>query len=133
MRLKLILLTILTTLTFQSYSQKSSNDSISCVPTSSLRKALVMKVNYKKLQEEISIVRDSNLVLLDVISNKDTIIDLKEKQIVLYQEKEELYKKQLNIKDKQIELYKNKFIGSKKKFIIVSGIGGIIITLLILL
>lgn len=92
-----------------------------------------MKVNYKKLQEEISIVRDSNLVLLDVISKKDTIIDLKEKQIVLYQEKEELYKKQLNIKDKQIELYKNKFTGSKKKFIIVSGIGGIIITLLILL
>jgi len=133
MRLKLILLTILTTLTFQSYSQKSSNDSISCVPTSSLRKALVMKANYKKLQEEISIVRDSNFLLLDVISNKDTIIDLKEKQIVLYQEKEELYKKQLTIKDKQIELYKNKFAGSKRKFIFVSGVGGIIITLLILL
>ena len=45
----------------------------------------------------------------------------------------ELYKKQLTIKDKQIELYKNKFTGSKRKFIFVSGVGGIIITLLILL
>ena len=92
-----------------------------------------MKTNYKKLLEEITIVRDSNSILLDIISNKDTIIDLKEKQIVLYQEKEELFKKQLTIKDKQIELYKNKFTGTKRKFIFVSGIGGIIITLLILL
>lgn len=92
-----------------------------------------MKTNYKKLLEEISIVRDSNLILLNIISNKDTIIDLKEKQIVLYQEKEELFKKQLTVKDKQIELYKNKFTGTKRKFIFVSGISGIIITLLILL
>lgn len=133
MKLKLILLTILTILTFQSYSQKSSNDSISCVPTSSLRKALVMKTNYKKLLEEITIVRDSNSILLDIISNKDTIIDLKEKQIVLYKDKEDLFKKQLTIKDKQIELYKNKFTGTKRKFIFISGVGGIIITLLILL
>jgi len=93
----------------------------------------VIKTNYKKLLEEITIVRDSNSILLDIISNKDTIIDLKEKEIVLYKDKEDLFKKQLTIKDKQIELYKNKFTGTKRKFIFISGVGGIIITLLILL
>lgn len=92
----------------------------------------MIKTNYKKLLEEISIVRDSNLILLNIISNKDTIIDLKEKQIVLYQEKEELFKKQLTVKDKQIELYKNKFTGNKRKFIFISGVG-VVISLLILL
>lgn len=92
-----------------------------------------MKINYKKLLEEITIVRDSNSILLDIITNQDTIIDLKEKEIVFYRDKEDLLKKQLTIKDKQIELYQNKFTRTNRKFIFISGIGGIIITLLILL
>ena len=52
---------------------------------------------------------------------------------ILYKDKEDLFKKQLTIKDKQIELYKNKLTGTKRKFIFISGVGGVIITLLILL
>lgn len=58
----------------QANSQTLLNDTTCCVPCAALKKALILKTDYKLLQSEMGVTRDSVTILIKQSLEKDTII-----------------------------------------------------------
>jgi hypothetical protein len=111
----LIVLILLVILPLSASSQTLSNDSLCCVPCKSLKKALLVKTERDFLKEQIGIARDSIVVLTNIVTNQDSVIVKQDTTISLYKKNEEEYTQivknkdtEIEIKDKQIKKAKNR-------------------------
>jgi hypothetical protein len=111
----LIALILLVILPLSASSQTLSNDSLCCVPCKSLKKALLVKTERDYLKEQIGVARDSIVILSRIVSNQDSIIIKQDTTISLYKKNEEEYTQivknkdtEIEIKDKQIKKAKNR-------------------------
>ena len=111
----LIALILLVILPLSASSQTLSNDSLCCVPCKSLKKALLIKTERDYLKEQIGVARDSIVILSRIVSNQDSIIIKQDTTISLYKKNEEEYTQivknkdtEIEIKDKQIKKAKNR-------------------------
>ena len=111
----LIALILLVTLPLLASSQTLSNDSLCCVPCKSLKKALLVKTERDYLKEQIGVARDSIVILSRIVSNQDSVIIKQDTTISLYKKNEEEYTQivknkdtEIEIKDKQIKKAKNR-------------------------
>ena len=78
-------------MTSLTYSQKLSNDTIRCVPVSTLRHALLIKAQNDQCQEVVKNCRDSITILTKIVNNQDTLIKIKTEKVVLYEKNQSLY------------------------------------------
>ena len=111
----LIALILLVILPLSASSQTLSNDSLCCVPCKSLKKALLVKTERDYLKDQIGVARDSIVILSRIVSNQDSIIIKQDTTISLYKKNEEEYTQivknkdtEIEIKDKQIKKAKNR-------------------------
>jgi hypothetical protein len=111
----LIALILLITIPLLSNSQTLLNDSTCCVPCKSLKKALLVKTERDYLKEQIGVARDSIVILSRIVSNQDSVIIKQDTTISLYKKNEEEYTQivknkdtEIEIKDKQIKKAKNR-------------------------
>jgi hypothetical protein len=111
----LIALILLVILPLSASSQTLSNDSLCCVPCKSLKKALLVKTERDYLKEQIGVARDSIVILSRIVSNQDSVIIKQDTTISLYKKNEEEYTQivknkdtEIEIKDKQIKKAKNR-------------------------
>jgi hypothetical protein len=111
----LIVLILLVILPLSASSQTLSNDSLCCVPCKSLKKALLVKTERDYLKEQIGVARDSIVILSRIVSNQDSVIIKQDTTISLYKKNEEEYTQivknkdtEIEIKDKQIKKAKNR-------------------------
>jgi len=111
----LIVLILLTTLPLLASSQTLSTDSTCCVPCKTLKKALLVKTERDYLKNQIGVARDSIVILSNIVNNQDSIIVKQDSTISLYKKNEIEYTQiiinkdsEIEIKDKQIKKAKNK-------------------------
>jgi hypothetical protein len=111
----LIALILLVILPLSASSQTPSNDSTCCVPCKSLKKALLVKTERDYLKEQIGVAHDSIVILSRIVSNQDSVIVKQDTTISLYKKNEEEYTQivknkdtEIEIKDKQIKKAKNR-------------------------
>jgi hypothetical protein len=111
----LIALILLITLPLLANSQTPSNDSTCCVPCKSLKKALLVKTERDYLKEQIGVARDSIVILSNIVTNQDSVITKQDTTISLYKKNELGYTQiiknkdtEIEIKDKQIKKVKTK-------------------------
>jgi hypothetical protein len=111
----LIALILLIILPLLANSQTPSNDSTCCVPCKSLKKALLVKTERDYLKEQIGVARDSIVILSRIVLNQDSVIIKQDTTISLYKKNEEEYTQivknkdtEIEIKDKQIKKAKNR-------------------------
>ena len=67
------------------YSQKLSNDTVRCVPISTLRHALVVKQQFDHCQSVLSNCRDSITILTKIITEQDSLIEIKNQKIKIHE------------------------------------------------
>ena len=131
----LIVLILLITLPLLASSQTPSNDSTCCVPCKSLKKALLVKTERDYLKEQIGVARDSIVILSNIVSNQDSVIIKQDTTISLYKKNEVEYTQivknkdsEIEIKDKQIKKEKTK----SKVAWITTGLSTIVFIILLL-
>jgi hypothetical protein len=112
-------------MTSLTYSQKLSNDTIRCVPVSTLRHALLIKAQNDQCQEVVKSCRDSITILTKIVNNQDTLIKIKTEKVVLYEKNQTLYDETLKNKDAIVDSYKKMYQKQKKLKIFGFGIGGL--------
>ena len=111
----LIVLILLIILPLSASLQTLSNDSLCCVPCKSLKKALLVKTERDYLKDQIGVARDSIVILSRIVSNQDSVIIKQDTTISLYKKNEDEYIQivknkdtEIEIKDKQIKKAKNR-------------------------
>ena len=131
----LIALILLITLPLLANSQTLSNDSTCCVPCKSLKKALLVKTERDYLKEQIGVARDSIVILSNIVTNQDSVIVKQDSTISLYVKNELGYTQiiknkdtEIEIKDKQIKKAKNK----SKVAWITTGLSTIVFIIILL-
>ena len=131
----LIVLILLITLPLLANSQTPSNDSTCCVPCKSLKKALLVKTERDYLKEQIGVARDSIVILSNIMKNQDSVIVKQDTTISLYEKNELGYTQiiknkdtEIEIKDKQIKKAKNK----SKVAWITTGLSTIVFIIILL-
>ena len=131
----LIALILLITLPLLANSQTPSNDSTCCVPCKSLKKALLVKTERDYLKEQIGVARDSIVILSNIMKNQDSVIVKQDTTISLYEKNELGYTQiiknkdtEIEIKDKQIKKAKNK----SKVAWITTGLSTIVFIIILL-
>jgi hypothetical protein len=131
----LIALILLITLPLLANSQTPSNDSTCCVPCKSLKKALLVKTERDYLKEQIGVARDSIVILSNIVTNQDSVIIKQDNTISLYAKNELGYTQiiknkdtEIEIKDKQIKKIKNK----SKVAWITTGLSTIVFIIILL-
>jgi len=131
----LIALILLITLPLLANSQTPSNDSTCCVPCKSLKKALLVKTERDYLKEQIGVARDSIVILSNIVTNQDSVIIKQDNKIYLYSKNELGYTQiiknkdtEIEIKDKQIKKAKNK----SKVAWITTGLSTIVFIIILL-
>ena len=108
-------------MTSLTYSQKLSNDTIRCVPVSTLRHALLIKAQNDQCQEVVKSCRDSITILTKIVNNQDTLIKIKTEKVVLYEKNQTLYDETLKNKDAIVDSYK-KMYQKQSHFFTYSGL-----------
>jgi predicted RNA methylase len=123
MRNKLVILTIFLLGSLAGHSQTSSKPtSQDCiVPCESLKKALIMKEEYKLMGKQIEFARDSIKVYKELVQLQTNLVDNKNKEIEIYQTNLKSQKDIIVEKDKQISTYKSKL--RKEKALKFVGFG----------
>jgi len=96
-------------------SQTPSNDSICCVPCKSLKKALLVKTERDYLKEQIGVARDSIVILSNIVNNQDSIITKQDTTISLYKKNELEYTQIIKNKDSEIEIKDKQIKKAKTK------------------
>jgi hypothetical protein len=131
----LIALILLITLPLLANSQTPSTDSICCVPCKSLKKALLVKTERDYLKEQIEVARDSIVILSNIVTNQDSVIVKQDSTISLYEKNELGYTQiiknkdtEIEIKDKQIKKAKTK----SKVAWITTGLSTIVFIIILL-
>ena len=116
------------------YSQKLSNDTVRCVPISTLRHALVVKQQFDHCQSVLSNCRDSITILTKIITEQDSLIEIKNQKIKIHESNVTHYEEIQKNKDAIIDVYKIKYTKEKTKKIIGYGVGvlGIFLGLFVL-
>ena len=112
-------------MTSLTYSQKLSNDSIRCVPVSTLRHALVIKAQNDQCQEVVKGCRDSITILNKLVLSQDELIKIKSEKIGLLEENQRLLSETIKNKDAIVETYKKKYQKEKKMKMVGFGVGGL--------
>jgi len=115
------------------YSQKTSNNDC-IVPCSTLKNALKVKVQYDYCHNQLSVIRDS-IILLDSINlQKDTIILSKNKEIYLLNDDIIQKNKIATEHSNRADFYKKEVVRQKrlKLLSIGSGILGVVASILFL-
>ena len=121
-------------MTSLAFSQKPSNDTIRCVPVSTLRHALMIKAQNDQCQEVVKNCRDSITILNKLVLTQDTLIDIKTEKIVLFEKNQSLYDETLKNKDAIVDSYKKMYQKQKRRTIFGYGVGvlGILLGLFVL-
>jgi len=116
------------------YSQKLSNDTVRCVPISTLRHALIVKQQFDQCQGLLANSRDSIIVLNKLVAEQDSLIQIKNKKIQIHESNVSHYEEIQKNKDAIIDVYKIKYVKEKTKKIIGYGVGvlGIFLGLFVL-
>lgn len=117
----------------QSYSQtnlQTSNklDSV-LVPVKTLRNALVVLEQRNYCRQQLTIVRDSVVLMENIINVQDSMIVNQKQQINLQKQNIDNYTKLVENKDKEIKTFKDKY-NKEKKYKWYGIGGGIIIAVL---
>jgi hypothetical protein len=111
----LIALILLITLPLLANSQTPSNDSTCCVPCKSLKKALLVKTERDYLKNQIGVARDSIVILSNIVNNQDSIVVKQDSTISLYKKNEIEYAQILKNKDSEIEIKDKQIKKAKTK------------------
>jgi hypothetical protein len=114
------------------HSQTVSNDNC-IVPCNTLKNALKLKIEFEKCNTQLSIVRDSVLVLNQINLQKDTIVVNKDKEISLLNDNVLQTKKIATEHADRADFYKKEVDKQKrlKLLSIGSGILGIVASILL--
>ena len=114
------------------HSQTVSNDNC-IVPCNTLKNALKLKIEFEKCNTQLSIVRDSILVLNQINLQKDTIMFNKDKEIILLTDNVLQTKKIATEHADKANFYKNEADRQKrlKLLSIGSGILGVVASILL--
>ena len=105
------------------YSQKLSNDTVRCVPISTLRHALIVKQQFDHCQSVVSNCRDSITILNKLVSEQDSLINIKSQKIYIHESNVAKYEEIQKNKDAIIDTYKQKYVREKRKKYIGYGVG----------
>ena len=105
------------------YSQKLSNDTVKCVPISTLRHALIVKQQFDHCQSMLSNCRDSITILNKLVSEQDSLINIKNQKIYIHEKNASHYEEIQKNKDAIIDIYKKKYVREKVKKYIGYGVG----------
>jgi hypothetical protein len=115
------------------YSQKTSNNDC-IVPCNTLKNALKLKVEYDYCYNQLSVTRDSILLLDSINHQKDTIILNKNKEIFLLNDNIIQKDKIVTEHSNRADFYKKEVVRQKrlKLLSIGSGILGVVASILFL-
>jgi hypothetical protein len=115
------------------HSQTPSNDNC-VVPCSALKNALKVKVQYDYCYNQLSVTRDSILLLDSISLQKDTIIFNKNKEIILLEDNIVQVKKIATEHEQRANFYKGEADKQKrlKNISIGGGILGVLLSILFL-
>ena len=114
-------------------SQKSSSDSLCCVPCIALKKALLLKTEYDYIKSQLSVARDSISILNKVVSKQDSVILKQDSSIILYKRNETDFVNVIKNKDKEINLFEKEVTKQKKHKRIAYGVSVLSIILGVLI
>ena len=117
----------------QSYSQTNSQtfnktDSV-LVPVKSLKNALIVLEQRNYCRQQLTVVRDSVILMEGIVNLQDSMIINQKQQIELQRQNIDSYVKLVDNKDKEIKIYKDKY-NNEKRFKWY-GIGGGILAVII--
>ncbi len=106
----------------QTNSQKSNNLDSVLVPVKTLRNALVVLEQRNYCRQQLTVIRDSVVLMENIISVQDSMIVNQKQQIELQKQNIDSYIKLVENKDKEIKIYRDKY--NKEKRYKWYGIGG---------
>lgn len=114
-------------------SQKSSSDSLCCVPCIALKKALLLKTEYDFTKSQLGVARDSIYILNKVVFKQDSVISKQDSSISLYKRNETDFINIIKNKDKEITLVEKEVKKQKKHKRIAYGVSVLSIILGVLI
>jgi len=95
-------------------SQTLSSDTLCSVPCYTLKNALIVKAERDYLKDQITVTRDSVSILSNIVLTQNDLIINRDSTITLYKDNESRYIEMLGNKDKIIEV-KDKQVSKAKK------------------
>jgi len=85
----------------------------------------MIKVQNDQCQEVLKNCRDSITILNKIVVNQDTLINIKDEKIALFEKNQSLYDETLKNKDAIVESYKKMYQKQKRRTIFGYSIGGV--------
>jgi TATA-binding protein-associated factor Taf7 len=85
----------------------------------------MIKVQNDQCQEVLKNCRDSITILNKLVINQDTLINIKDEKIALFEKNQSLYDETLKNKDAIVESYKKMYQKQKRRTIFGYSIGGV--------
>jgi hypothetical protein len=85
----------------------------------------MIKVQNDQCQEVLKNCRDSITILNKIVVNQDTLINIKDEKIALFEKNQSLYDETLKNKDAIVESYKKMYQKQKRRTIFGYSVGGV--------
>jgi TATA-binding protein-associated factor Taf7 len=85
----------------------------------------MIKVQNDQCQEVLKNCRDSITILNKIVVNQDTLINIKDEKIALFEKNQSLYVETLKNKDAIVESYKKMYKKQKRRTIFGYSVGGV--------
>ena len=85
----------------------------------------MIKVQNDQCQEVLKNCRDSITILNKLVINQDTLLNIKDEKIALFEKNQSLYDETLKNKDAIVESYKKMYQKQKRRTIFGYSIGGV--------
>lgn len=85
----------------------------------------MIKVQNDQCQEVLKNCRDSITILNKLVINQDTLINIKDEKIALFEKNQSLYDETLKNKDAIVESYKKMYQKQKRRTIFGYSVGGV--------